>query len=354
MTLNADGLKQNYPYQINIDEQKYTDSEAENNILKAQNEIDESFYSKGDSPEHVTGNVSMAEVYVNGSVSAEWTLSDYEAVTTEGEIIQKELDEQGRLITAEVELECNDIKRVYTFSFVVFPKELNREEQLLKDIGDEIDVEMQKKGAKELMLPQKVNGTKLNWSSAKEHMVVKVFFFEIIIVVLLVLVQKEKEKERIRKQQESLKLDYSELVSKLAILMGSGMSVKQAWNRISARYLTNKQKFPKMKRPIYEEMLITMHEIEDGISERIAYQRFGERIGLGEYHRFCRLLIQNMQKGNRGICMVLESEAIDAYEQRRLLAKKIGEEAGTKMLIPLMLMMVIVISIVVVPAVLSF
>ena len=36
------------------------------------------------------------------------------------------------------------------------------------------------------------------------------------------------------------------------------------------------------------------------------------------------------------------------------MAKKIGEEAGTKMLIPLMLMMVIVIAIVIMPAVISF
>ena len=101
-------------------------------------------------------------------------------------------------------------------------------------------------------------------------------------------------------------------------------------------------------------MLVTSHEIQDGIGERIAYQRFGERTGVNEYHRLSRLLVQNLQKGSRSICSVLEDEAENAYEQRRLLAKKIGEEAGTKMLVPLMLMMIIVIAIVIVPATLSF
>ena len=37
-------------------------------------------------------------------------------------------------------------------------------------------------------------------------------------------------------------LDYSEVVSKLLILMGAGMSLKQSWNTISARYSDKRKK----------------------------------------------------------------------------------------------------------------
>ena len=43
-------------------------------------------------------------------------------------------------------------------------------------------------------------------------------------------------------------------------------------------------------------------------------------------------------------------EAEDAFEQRKNLAKKAGEEAGTKLMIPLFLMLIIVFAIVIVPA----
>ena len=39
-----------------------------------------------------------------------------------------------------------------------------------------------------------------------------------------------------------MKLDYSDIVSKLAILLGSGMTTHQAWNIISARYIDERQR----------------------------------------------------------------------------------------------------------------
>ena len=50
----------------------------------------------------------------------------------------------------------------------------------------------------------------------------------------------------------------------------------------------------------------------------------------------------------------MEQEAESALEDRKALAKKMGEEAGTKMLLPLMMMLGIVIAIIMVPAILSF
>ena len=149
-------------------------------------------------------------------------------------------------------------------------------------------------------------------------------------------------------------LDYAEVVNKLLILLGSGMSLKQAWNRIAARYLDKRDKRKGSERWIYEEMAITNYEIQDGESERIAYQRFGERTGVGAYYRLVRILVQNLQTGSRGLCQLLEQEAESALEDRKALAKKMGEEAGTKMLLPLMMMLGIVIAIIMVPAILSF
>ena len=354
LTLNADGLEKDYKYDVTVDAEQLTDEESQNCIYKAEDEIDETFFSKGESAEKVTSDVNMKEQYVNGLVTAEWILSDYETVSVDGEIISDGLKKSGNLVTAEVTLSCGDQKIVYTFSFVVFPKELSQQEKFVKDVDTAIKKEMSKKGVSDVVLPKEVNGIKLNWSETKENLVIKVIFFEIAVCFLLYYARKEKEKQTIKARQDSMRLDYAEVVSKLAILLGAGMSIKQAWNRISAQNSNKRSKQKIKRRPVYEEMLVTSHEIQDGVSERIAYQRFGERTGVNEYHRLSRLLVQNMQKGNRSICSILEEEAENAYEQRRLLAKKIGEEAGTKMLIPLMLMMVIVIAIVAVPAVLSF
>lgn len=155
-------------------------------------------------------------------------------------------------------------------------------------------------------------------------------------------------------RKEQMELDYSEVVNKLLILLGSGMSLKQSWNRISTQYLDKRKKKQVPERAVYEEMLTTNYEICDGESERLAYEKFGERTGLGSYQRLVRILIQNLQTGSRGLCTLLGQEAADALEERKALAKKLGEEAGTKMLLPLILMLGIVIAIIMVPAMLSF
>ena len=51
---------------------------------------------------------------------------------------------------------------------------------------------------------------------------------------------------------------------------------------------------------------------------------------------------------------LLELEAIDAFEDRKNLARKYGEEAGTKMLFPMVMMLVVVMGIIMFPAIMTF
>ena len=49
----------------------------------------------------------------------------------------------------------------------------------------------------------------------------------------------------------------------------------------------------------------------------------------------------------------MEQESADAFEERKNLAKKYGEEAGTKLLLPMMIMFGIVVAVIMVPAMMS-
>ena len=54
--------------------------------------------------------------------------------------------------------------------------------------------------------------------------------------------------------------------------------------------------------------------------------------------------------GARNLLAMLELEMEDAFEQRKTTARRLGEEAGTKLLLPLFIMLGIVMIIVIVPA----
>ena len=65
------------------------------------------------------------------------------------------------------------------------------------------------------------------------------------------------------------------------------------------------------------------------------------------------MLTQNLRKGSKGLSELLRAEADQAFEERKAAAKKRGEEAGTKLLVPMFMMLSTVLLIVIVPAFLS-
>ena len=97
-------------------------------------------------------------------------------------------------------------------------------------------------------------------------------------------------------------------------------------------------------------MVYTMHEIQGGAPEGECYEKYGIRCGISGYRKFGTMLSQNLRKGSRGITELLSREAEEAFEDRKNLAKKLGEEAGTKMMIPMFIMLAVVFIIVIVPA----
>ena len=105
---------------------------------------------------------------------------------------------------------------------------------------------------------------------------------------------------------------------------------------------------------VYEEMCTTYHQIRDGVSERIAYEQFGERIQLSVYRRFSTLLVQNLRKGTAGLGKLLEKEMQEALNAQESNIKKRGEELQTKLLLPMMLMLALVVVIIMIPALASF
>ena len=345
LILNADGLDKNYKYQLDVKEAIPSEKQANELFEKAK--------------EHVMGHVNMNDSYVSGSVEAEWNLSDYDIVDYEGNVLQEaftgdEDETSGKLITASVSLSCGEYKQMYEFSFLVFPDKLDSGQRLIRDINRQLQKEMEQPGTKELVLPNEIDGKKLNWSKEKSSSVMKVALLEAVVIVLLFLSRKEKERNAIKDRNTKLQLEYPEIVSKMAVLMGSGMTVEQAWNRITARYSDERRKNKAYILPAYEEMLITEREISDGEMGRKAYAGFAERINIPCYQKFVRIILQSIHKGSKGVCEALEKESEEAFDERRLLALRMGEEAGTKMLVPMMLMMVIVIAIVIAPAIIDF
>lgn len=145
-------------------------------------------------------------------------------------------------------------------------------------------------------------------------------------------------------------IDYAGIVGKFSLLLGAGMNISLAWEKIAFAYQKKREQGQIEKRYAYEEMLNTLYEIRDGVGELQAYENFGIRCQLSIYRRLSVLIVQNVRKGAQGMQRLLEQEEWEAYEQRKAYARQMGEEAGTKLLLPMGIMLAIVLAILVIPA----
>ena len=107
-------------------------------------------------------------------------------------------------------------------------------------------------------------------------------------------------------------------------------------------------------RYLYEEVLLAVYEFQAGISEEAVYRNFGMRVGIPIYKKVVELLIQNLKKGTGDLLFMLQREENVALEMRKEQAKRLGEEAGTKMLLPMIVLMGVVLLFVLYPAMIQF
>ena len=148
-------------------------------------------------------------------------------------------------------------------------------------------------------------------------------------------------------------MDYPELVSKFTVLLQAGLSARNVWERMVAEYEKQRGKGEK-PRYVMEEMRVTKLQLDNGVYESRAYGEFGRRCGLHPYMKFAALLEQSLRQGSGGLSLLLMEEAEAAFEQRKHLARRLGEEAATKLMLPMFLMLLVVLAVVMAPGFLSF
>ena len=142
-----------------------------------------------------------------------------------------------------------------------------------------------------------------------------------------------------------MKHEYSEIVRKIALYVGAGMTVRASFQKIAGDAMGKED-----ANPVYMEMLFTCRELKSGISEEEAYERFGRRTGVQKYIQMSTLLQQNIKRGSANLLGRLREEADNAAVERLQACRKRGEEATTKLLVPMVLMLLVVMVVIMLPA----
>ena len=152
----------------------------------------------------------------------------------------------------------------------------------------------------------------------------------LVMAFLLVWYMSEMFNDKLTARREEMLADFPQVLSKLTLLVNSGMTLRNAWNRIAADG----------KGVLYQEMAAAEAEMKNGISEPNAYRNFAERCGLKEIRKFASLVTQSMAKGGGDLSFFLKDMSDEMWEMKKNMVKRRSEQANSKLLGPIVLIFI--------------
>lgn len=337
---------------LEIQERKYTPEEIKKVFEKSVRQMDTLILGENKKKDHVDHNLNLVKKIPDTPVEVSWELDRYDVMNVYGEIQFGQVPKEGAKVKLQGLLSYEGEEFPYLTEVTVYPPKVSGEMAVTEAVKDLVKEEDDKtREIPSVKLPDKLNDSKITWKKETDSRGYVILLLGITASVSVYGLKKQNEKKEMIRVKKQMMRDYPEIVSKMVLLLGAGMTVRNAWKKVVTDYTRQKKVIGLHK--AYEEMTAVFHEIQSGVTEAEGYEHFGKRCGLPQYLKLGALLSQNLKKGTGGLTELLKTEAAQAFEERKNLARKIGEEASTKLLVPMFLMLAIVLVIVIVPAFLS-
>lgn len=339
---------------LELGEQQYTEKELNQLYEEAALELKTMILGENERLSEITRPLYLPERLEGYPFSIEWESSDYELVDNNGFIQKETISPQGEPGKVKAVFSYYEYERECSFDFTVYSEPLQGQQAWEYELEKQTErKEAESRYDRLYELPPEAAGEEIIWREPKKNQGFMVFCLTISAALLIFVMQDKDLHKKTELRNQKMMLEYPTLISKLTLYLGAGMTVSGAWKKMALEYKERKKKTG-IRNYAYEQMLLTSHEIDSGVSQSAAYEQFGKRCGLQPYMKLGTLLAQNLKKGNSTLVMQLREEAASALTERKNNARKAGEEAGTKLLLPMMLMLGIVMVLILIPAFLSF
>ena len=331
---------------MTLEEKEYTEEEITQLYQMAVKELPNSIINNNSDLNKITSALELVTVLDEYPFQISWYSSRPEIIDEDGEVYFENVTQQEE-VSLKALFQYGEWEREEVILVKVLPKSENDYLfYLSKSLKEKEGVT---RAEKDFFLPDTYQENSLQWRypSSNSTIVLGILFF---IILPFVSYQKDAEIHRkIQKRREELMDSFPDFISQLVLYMEAGMSVSGAL----FRFLQDGQRNNK-KEYLYEELAFVCRQMKNGLPEKEGYELLAVRCNLSSYRKLSNLLIQHIQKGSNTILDNLRKEAAKAVEEKKGRIQKRGEEMGTKLLFPMMIMLLIVMVFIMVPAMFSF
>lgn len=297
----------------------------------------------------VREDLECAEQLEGYPFRAEWSSSHPEILSQTG-VVEALSDEEGQLVVLSALVRYLDWEWLHETTVQVKPP-LRTEEELLRLELEQFltDAELESREEQQWQLPSHWKGENISWKEKREDN--SLLFWAAVVAAgagIYIFMDRDLH-EKLEERKRNMLEIYPLILNKLVLYLGAGMTIRSAYQKIAGDYQRAAEE-GRTRHPAYEEMVYTCREMQNGMAEGAAYERFGQRVGLQEYIRLSALLNQNLKKGSTVLLARLREEAGNALKEQENYRKKAGEEAAAKLLVPMMLLLGMVMVLVMIPA----
>lgn len=347
-------------YELTVRARKLNSSQIEAQIDTLSGELPSIIAGENRDLQHVDRGLNLPSQVEGYPFHITWESSSYALVDSDGTVNCDEIDAgqtEDVLLTAVISYDNGSAagyRRELEIPVKLIHRTLSEEETLSEEIRAALQSADENSAAEDhLTLPQKAGGFFIRWTQKPEDESLGILLASAVIAIALLVSANSRLRQRIRGRSRQMALDYPQIVSKFVLYMGAGQSVRNIFVKLGNDYRDQCEKGG-VRRGAYEEILLICRELDSGVPEAEAYEHFGMRCRSRQYTRLCTLLVQNLKKGNQELLSALQEEAQNSFEERRNTARELGEEAETRLLFPMIVMLAVTMVIIIIPAYYSF
>lgn len=338
-----------------VREKQYTVAEKEKLMEALRLGLPDLIKGKNQDLYHVTSKLNLITSVKEYPFRISWESGNHERIETNGTVKREGISKEGEWVTlrALIRDKQQEIHDTFEIEIFLLPESLTSEELFFRELENKLIREEAKDDREgQLNLPQSLDGQSISWKEQKEEYSFWIFLLFLVGAAAAGSGMDRDLKRSIQKRNEQLMSEYAGFVSMLRLYLMAGLTIKKAFIQIANDY--GGQKMSQGKRCLYEEIKTLCFQLENGMEEEQVYQQWGCRCGEMRYRRLSFLLGVHLKQGNSQLISLLAGEAETAQEDRRNYARKLGEEAGTKLLLPMIMMLAVVMMLVLLPAYMGF
>lgn len=336
--------------EIPVNARRFSDGEIDAAFDRCAAELQTEILGKNASLQDVSSDLELPLRKDEYGFTLDWHSENPEILSYDGTVKNEDLEEPVEMMLA-LKLSDGSRSSEYLLPVTVTPKKRTETEEKMKRFFAELQSRDESASTEDkIELPEEFEGKKIRYYGSGETDYNFLWIAGILIAVLLFFREKQNAKEEQDKKLQQMQIDYPEIVSKLMVFIGAGISVRAAWEAIAQDY----EKSGTKPRAVYEEIRTMCSRLKTGASEAVVYRDFGRACKSKQYMKLASLLEQNRKSGAADLKAILSVEMVEAWEERKNLARRQGEQASTKLLLPLVMMLGIVMVMIMVPAFMSF